>query len=60
MLKPSGGFLKKLFDPARMAQKKKAAPTAVPSAASSGMARREQGGGGKGIFGKAVARKEAY
>lgn len=52
MLKPSGGFLKKLFDPARMARKKK--PVA-PTAEKPVMPRRERGD--RGFISKALGRE---
>jgi len=59
MLKPSGGFFKKLFSPERMAKMRKpgmqAAPRpAAPAPAPARRMNRERTGG---VLGRAVARK---
>ena len=54
MLKPSGGFLKKLFDPTRMAQRKKPADSITTGSAMKRPAPSvaTRGGGNKGFFGR--------
>lgn len=57
MLKPSGGFFKKMFSPDKMAKTtKKAAPAPTARTAMTGAQPRKMGG----PLNKAVGRKAAY
>lgn len=59
MLKPSGGFFKKMFSPDKMAQTAKKKPVIAPPTAMTG-AKSNRMASGRGPLNRAVARKAAY